>query len=392
MANSPLKIGKWLLLAGCIVSGCASGPQPPKGVWPWERASDYENRHTGNYFSVSGNVANFGEAPKAADPITPESLELNIPEPQSASGTSVTKTYLPLLPTDSDPGSGKIARDYDFTVREVKIAPPSYLPVESVSAAYDITSFNRGSAPVSVTIGVDQALSRNIATDKTLPFNAVVPPNSDQVLVHFWPRMRNEAYNFRYTYSWSIGDYTASHNCPEHYKFPFGENIRAFAHVSDKTNSTPYSRNSVIFSLTVGTQVLAGRKGRVVQIKTDNQIDILHDDSTIATYGHLGKIAEGVVVGKTVSTDDIIGIVGPTGNKNEAYMQLTVWHPEPLPVASPNTDSPGPGFDLFSFPLEFCSTDTNECRVLTKDQMVSRNKIVEVKKQGKRKSKQGNRK
>jgi len=391
IADYMIKYCRWLpFLAGLIVFGCTSAPQQ-KGIWPWEYGKDFGNRQTGDHIAISRGVATFGEVPKAVKPISPESHETQAPVSYSPAETSVTNTQPPLLPTKSKPGIGKTInkakREYDFSVSDIKIAPASYLPAESIHTAYDITAYNHGNAPVSVTIGIDPNSSQNLSTDKTLPLNAVVPPNTDQALVHFAPKMKNEAYNFRYTYSWSIGDYTARHKSPEHYLFPLGNNTRAFARVSDTANSTPYTRYAVMFSMPVGTPVLAARKGTVVQIKTDDKIDILHDDSTIATYSHLGKIAEGIIVGKAVSTADIIGIVGATENKKEAYMQLTVWWPEPPPIDSQKTNSPNSGFDLVSFPLEFCSTGSSECRVLTQSQWVSRNKMTEIKNQGKRKVK-----
>jgi murein DD-endopeptidase MepM/ murein hydrolase activator NlpD len=388
--------GWWiLLLAGCMMSGCVKGPLPEKAAWPWEHAKDYGNNQTGDFITIRGNVANFDKAPKAAKPVKPETLEPPIPDSNPAPETTVAKTQSPLLPTESETGSGKIKgiakKQYDFTVSDIKSAPPSYLPADSVRTAYDITAFNHGSAPVSVSIGIDPASSQNMATDKTLPFNAVVSPDSDQVLVRIGPKMKSEAYNFRYTNSWNIGDYTAIHNCPEHYRFPFGNNVTAFASVSGNSNTSRYTRYAIIFSMPVGTPVLAARKGTVVQVRTDN-IDILHDDSTVATYSHLGKISEGIVAGKTVSTEDVIGEVRTTGDQKEGFIQLTVWRPEPRPVASLKTVSQSAGFDFVSFPLEFCGNGSSECSVLTQDQMVSRNKMTEPRKQGKRKAKSATRK
>jgi murein DD-endopeptidase MepM/ murein hydrolase activator NlpD len=390
IANNMIKCFRWLpILAGLIMLGCSSGPQQ-KGIWPWEYGKEYGKYQTGEHIAISGGVAKFGEVHKAVKPISPEDLEPHVPDSNSAHETSMTKTQSPFLPTESETGSGKIKdnaqREYNFTVRDIKIAPPSYLPTDSVRNAYDITAFNHGNAPVSVTIGIDPASSQNISTDKSLPFNAVVTPTSDQALVRIGPKMKNEAYNFSYLYSWSIGDYTARHNCPEHYRFPFGNSVKAFAKVNDTADTSTYTHYAVYFFMPVGTPVLAARKGTVVQIRTD-KIDILHDDSTIATYGHLGKISEGIVAGKAVSTEDIIGVVGTTADQKEGYMQLTVWRPEPLPMASLKTVSQSTGFDFVSFPLEFCSTDASDCRVITQDQSVSKNKMTESKKQGKRKLK-----
>jgi murein DD-endopeptidase MepM/ murein hydrolase activator NlpD len=259
--------------------------------------------------------------------------------------------------------------------------------------SYDITAFNHGNAPVIVAMRINPDSTRNISTDKTLPLTAVVPPHTDQAVVHVGPKNKKEPYNFSYTYSWSIGDSAASHRCPEHYRFPFGDNIRAFASVSDNASSTPFTRYAVVFSMPVGTPVLAARKGTVVRINdAGDKIDILHDDSTIATYSHLGKLADSVVVGKAVSTDDVIGIADTVGTQNQAYLQLTVWRPEPLSVASATTNTPGAAFDLVSFPLEFCNAGSSECGVLTQSQAVSRNKVPEAKKQGKSASKPATRK
>lgn len=386
-----IKEGRWfLLLAGCLMFGCVSGPLPEKAAWPWESSKDYDKFQTGNFIGIRGNVAKFDEPPKAVKPVSPEAIKPPIPDSIPAIEASAAKSRLPLLPVESETVRVKPdpmqKKEYDFTLRDIKTAPPSYLPIDSIRAEYDITAFNHGNAPVSVTIGIDPATSQNISADKTLPFNFVVKPNSEQALVHIGQKAKTESYNFRSVFSWNIGDYTASHNCPEHYQFPFANNVQAFAHASDNANTSAYTRYSVIFSVPVGTRALVARKGAVVQIRTD-KIDILHDDSTIATYGHLGKISEDMSVGKVVSTEDVIGVVGSTADNKEGYLQLTVWRPEPLPTASLRAFSQSGGFDAVSFPLEFCTADSSQCRVITQDQMVSRNKITEARKQGTRKSK-----
>lgn len=136
----------------------------------------------------------------------------------------------------------------------------------------------------------------------------------------------------------------------------------------------------------VDTPVFAARKGTVVR-KAKNKLDILHEDSTIATYNHLGKIADDIVVGKVISTEDVIGTAGAVDSK-EAYIQLTVWRPEAPPAGSATSAPPNMGFDLVSFPLEFCSRSSNECSILTQSQWLSQNKVTEAKKQ--RKPKPGN--
>jgi hypothetical protein len=370
-------------LAGLIVFGCTS-LQQQQNIWPWEYGKEHGNHQTGDYIAITAGVANFGEVPKAVKPVTSESLGSHLPDAHSPSETAAAHAHQPVLPAESKPGSGKTERkakrEYDFTVSDIKIEPPSYLPINSVRTAYNITAFNHGNAPVSVALGIDPNSTQNLSTDKPLPLTLVVPPKTDQTVAHFEPKMKAEAYKFNYRYTWSVGDYTANHQCPEQYQFPFGGNTQAFASVNDNANATPFTRYAVIFTMPAGSPVLVARKGIVIQIMADDKIDILHDDSTIATYSHLGKIAESVTVGKVVSTEDIIGTAGATGNRKEAFMQLTVWRPEPPPFTLLKTNSTSLDFALISFPLKFCSKKSNKCRILTRDQSVSRSKLTEKKK------------
>ena len=91
-----IRYGSWLpLLAVCIMFGCTSLPDKQKGVWPWEYGRGKGEPDTGDYFAIRAGIATFGEPPKAVKPITPESLEPHIPDANSASATSITKTEPP---------------------------------------------------------------------------------------------------------------------------------------------------------------------------------------------------------------------------------------------------------------------------------------------------------
>lgn len=378
-----LKRSSWLLLTGAMLGGCVNGSLPDKAAWPWESTKDYDKVQTGNFIGIRGNVANFGEPPKAVQPVNPESLLPQTPAMNAAREYSLTQPPVPSTKNETSPDSSipPAIRDYDFSLSTLKIAPPAYLPAESVRTEFDIMAFNHGNAPVSVSIGIDPASSQNIAADKPLPSHFVVKPHTDQALVHIGPKVKSEGFNFRTSYSWNIGDFTATHTCPEHYRYPFNTNITARASISDAANSAAFTRYAVIFVMPVGTPILAARKGVVVQIKPD-RVDILHEDATIATYGHLGAIAEGIVAGKAVATEDTIGVVGTTDDQKEGFLQLTVWRPEPLATASSKTVSHSEGFDFISFPLEFCNADASQCGVLTQGQIVSRNPLPAAKKQG----------
>ncbi|WP_168205959.1 M23 family metallopeptidase [Geobacter sp. FeAm09] len=384
MADCAMKYGWWLpfLAVSVVMFGCAGGSQQQKSPWPWDYNRQDGRYPSGDHVAVSGPVASFGDAPKAVKPVPPESLEA--PGSGAAAAKPSPPSPSPGKAPDPNAAGNRVKKGYDFSVNEKRITTPSYLPVGSVRDAYDIFASNHGDAPVSVTIGSDQT-SRNMTTDKPLPVIAVIPPHTDQVLVHVSARLKNEAYRFGYTCLWSIGDHTARHQCPERYRFPFSDKVRAFAGVSDPAGSTPYTRYAVAFSLPAGTPVLAARKGTVVQIgKNDDKIDILHDDGTIASYSHLGRIGEGVTAGKSVAAGDAIGMPGAADNPSEAYLQLAVWHPEPRLNAALTANGQNPGYDLVSFPLEFCAADSDGCRVLTRSQWLSGDRTAEAKKQNKR--------
>lgn len=380
------KYGRWLpLLAVCIMFGCANLPEQQKGIWPWEYGKGSGEPNTGDFFAFRAGVANFGEPPKPVKPVTPESVEPRTSDPHSAPAIPATKTE---PPAESKKGADKITSNmkkaYAFTVSENKGSSASQLLLDTVRSTHDVTAFNYGNAPVSVAIDIDQNLSQNTSADKTLTHYAVVPANTDHTLVHFTPKRKDAASNVRYSYTWSIGDYTASHNCPEKYRFPFGEKVRAFASVSDATNATPYTRYAVVFFMPKGTPVLAARKGTVIQIGSDDKIDVLHEDSTIGTYSHLERIGENVVVGKTVTTEYVIGIAGTAENNKDAYLQLTVWRPELAPGDALQAISQRMGFVPVSFPLVFSASESDKGKVLTQNQPVSRGKLPASKKLAKR--------
>jgi murein DD-endopeptidase MepM/ murein hydrolase activator NlpD len=376
---------QWWLLTASLLCGCAGGPLPQKAAWPWQygHGKDYGKDPTGDFVSIRGNVASFGNAPKALEPV-----RLDAPPAPGAAVPGQQPSVLPaeaprLVNTETKP-----KRAAAFMVRDVTIEQPAYLPTNARRAGSDITAFNHFQAPVSVAIGINPASAQNIAHDKSLPLSAVVPPDAQQVLVRIRPKNTHDVYNYSYSYSWSIGDYRAQHQCPEHYRFPFGANVQAFAYVSDPATTSAASRYAVLFSMPLNTPIRAARNGRVVQIKSDS-IDILHNDTTIATYGHLGTIADTMHLGKAITTEDSIGIVGSSGDGKEGYLQLRVWRPEPLPMSASNGDAPNLGFDFASFPLTFCTADADDCRVITHDQKVASTKTAGAQKETKRK---GNRK
>jgi murein DD-endopeptidase MepM/ murein hydrolase activator NlpD len=265
------------------------------------------------------------------------------------------------------PASGSVIGKYDFSVEEVQFRESSFLANGKQAPSVRLVAKNRGYAPVSVIVTFDRDISENMTWDATKAHNSVVPPQSEKEVARFDPINNRSHWKLFWHYAWNIGDYTAHHMTPQGYRFPFSDSVSAYAGVSEDANSGPYARNAVMFSMPADASVLAARKGTVVRINEKNDLDILHDDSTIATYSHLGEIARGIGVGKAVEAGDPLGFAGKT--TEGAFMQLAVWRPEPKAIATlENNDKSG--FQAVSFPLEFC-TDAQHCMVLKRSQPVS---------------------
>lgn len=385
--NKSTKFITWLLILGAsAISGCANLPsESGKGIWPWEYGAGQGEPNTGDYAAFRAGVASFGEPPKAVKPIKPESLKMDSADVPPVPENVTTKAE-PAVVSQEKSGKTKSNKKqgYDFTVRDSSTLIPAKILTGRGTFDHEITATNHGDAPVSVAISIENG-SHDVSADKALPYYAIVPAHSDLVLVRLSTKSKEAGSRLKYNYVWSVGDYTANHNCRESYNFPFGENVRAFATVANRANETPYTRNAVVFTLPKGTPVLTARNGVVIQIGSDRKLDILHEDSTIASYHHLEKIGDYVVVGKRVTTQDVIGIAGVSENDKEAHMQLTVWRPEPENAGQLLPGSQHIGFEAVSYPIKFMSAEFNNGKVLTKNGVVSRSKLQTASRQKKRK-------
>jgi len=271
------------------------------------------------------------------------------------------------IPAASTQPAAKTERGpYDFSVKTDQLAEPSFLTDGSTSTR--LIAVNRGYAPVSVLIDCN-AGSDNIRPNVPLPHSAVVPPQSELVLASLSPVDRHKGMTYSWQYTWQLGDLAADHHSQEHYRYPFAGNVRAYAHVSANQSQNAYGRYLVTFSLPVGTKVLAARSGIVVRVKKNNDIDVLHNDSTIATYSHLGGVETGIAEGKSVSAGEVLGVAGSLGKTGETFVHLSVWRPEQM-VADSSVKGATTGIQPVSFPMEFCS-DAQDCKVLTSDQQIT---------------------
>lgn len=383
MGNA-LKNYRWVAVLALLSSfGCAGGLSPSKGSWPWEYGGDHGKAQTGNFIGISGAVAKFGDAPAAPKPAVAESIQL-----PKAGGKPVAPAPDPApagVALSREPDQAKPKKGYDFALRDVKNLPPEYLPEGSAAITHDITAVNRGMAPVSVVLTIDNDRSENLKLDKVVPLYAVIPPNTEQVLLHAEPEQRGTSYRVSYAYSWGGGVYTAKHSCLERYRLPFSNKVKAYAALNETENAPLFDRYAITFTMPADSAILAARKGTISRIKENNTIDILHDDSTIATYQHMGQLAEGITEGKAVSAGEVLGRVGKMSNDAKGYLRFVVWRPELERYQKAASGASSLGFTSISFPVEFCS-DAGQCYFLTKSQAVPPVPPAKVKSKGRGKS------
>jgi hypothetical protein len=371
------KFAAAVLCLGFLASGCVKGSPMPKGALPWEYGGDYGKVSTGDYLTVSGPVATFGEAPKAVKPASPETLQ---PKAQSESPLprAVPSEAAKSLAASGDlfpaPVPKPAGQEYDFSLSYVSLGLQPGQTSDSRQLGHDVVAFNRGDSPVSIMLSLVNQESQNTRTDRTTPLSAVVPPRSSKVLMHAEPIQRTKPFVPRYSYSWSLGDYSQVQQPIGQYQFPFSDKIDAYASLSG-SSANAYGRNTVLFWIPSGSKVLAARKGKVVLVKPRDRVEILHDDATLAAYRHLASITDGVTPGQTVTAGQVIGTARVGEGGTEAFVQLTVWRPEPTAI-------PGDlGFTAVSLPMAFCRAGGG-CQTLTSSQMISGTKVA-----GKSKSK-----
>ncbi len=187
---------------------------------------------------------------------------------------------------------------------------------------------------------------KNMASDKRLPFQAVVSSKVDAMPIFDLNTIDSrKSYGCSFLYSHVIGDFNiAHHDDTAVYWLPFqhgtkrriGQGYRGgFSHFE------PGKEFAVDFEMPVGTPVMAARAGIVVDTKEDsdqgggsksyekqgNYIIILHSDGSVAQYVHLKKDGITVKIGARVKAGDQIGLSGKTGHTTGPHLHFQVGLP-----------------------------------------------------------------
>ncbi len=138
------------------------------------------------------------------------------------------------------------------------------------------------------------------------------------------------------------GDPTAEHRPVEPYRLPYAvatQHLVSQAHPEQITHLDPSSLYAIDFEMPVGTGVHAARAGTVMDVAADyyraepatidpeapaNIIRIVHDDGTMALYGHLQLHSIRVRLGQRVARGQLIADSGNTGFSTGPHLHFAV--------------------------------------------------------------------
>ena len=230
---------------------------------------------------------------------------------------------------------------------------------EQPDGGVHIYANNDGHCPISITMSFDQI--KNFKANKELPYTTTIPSKADKHLVLELARenpSRGGGYSFGYTYN--FGDaINASHDDTEVYLLPYKKGIRSLMGQGPNGRFSHKGIYAYDFNLDEGTPVLAARSGKVVMVREDsnegcrsskcqdkaNYVIILHDDGSMAHYGHLKHRGVLVDEGQRVAQGQAIAMSGNTGWSSGPHLHFEVYIPrktgqESVPLQFYTDDGP----------------------------------------------------
>lgn len=168
----------------------------------------------------------------------------------------------------------------------------------------------------------------------------VLPPGKSVPLARLRKLEAGTAGSYRYSFSWSRGDYRIRHDDDYVYSLPFqpGLDVLVTQGYNGSYSHTGDARYAVDFELPEGTPLFAAREGRVVGVREDstvggpdpaymdeaNYIVIRHPDGTFGEYLHLQPQGAEVEVGQSVERGQLIGYSGDTGFSGGPHLHFMV--------------------------------------------------------------------
>jgi murein DD-endopeptidase MepM/ murein hydrolase activator NlpD len=189
------------------------------------------------------------------------------------------------------------------------------------------------------TSNIENAVSANRAS---MSDNAVLDPRSETELLRLVPRAAGAAMRFELSYQYIPGAPGARHEPREPYRVPFAlanTHRVSQAYPSALTHNDPANLHAVDFEMPIGTGVYAARGGTVIEIADDNYtagldpdtdlaraniVRILHEDGTMALYGHLNWNSIRVRPGQQIERGEYLADSGNTGFSTGPHLHFVV--------------------------------------------------------------------
>jgi len=184
--------------------------------------------------------------------------------------------------------------------------------------------------------------SRNL--DPTAPSagNSLIPPNDQVFIMALAPIDGASPVEVNFSYQFLYGHPGAQHQPDAPYRLPYRLDDAypvSQAYPDTVTHATEANRYALDFEMPVGTAVFAARDGIVIETAEEfsgagldiefdaeraNFVRILHDDGTLALYGHLNWHSVRVAPGEHVSKGQYIADSGNTGYSSGPHLHFVV--------------------------------------------------------------------
>jgi murein DD-endopeptidase MepM/ murein hydrolase activator NlpD len=221
--------------------------------------------------------------------------------------------------------------------------PPEALRVRversDAGTATRLTAVNDCLCVITLRVAITRSALADIPTGTIYP--ATLEPGARQLILETEHRS-DERPELQFNWSVALGSPEATHSPPRPYRAPFalGTSYRVTQAYPDHiTHVTPDSLQAIDIALPDGTAVYAARAGTVINVRHDgfrggavsvmsdqaNLIEILHDDGTIAVYGHLHWDSIRVHIGQHVALGEYIADSGNTGFSSGPHLHFAVW-------------------------------------------------------------------
>lgn len=183
----------------------------------------------------------------------------------------------------------------------------------------------------------------NLKKPELFKTTQVIPAKTvKQKVTYFVVNDKNKGWGIKKMpgYQSYMGDITIKNYDTQYvYDLPFGKGKALWIHQGYNGTFSHQNENSLDFIMTEGTEVLAAREGKVIDIVQSNNrscptrscapfgnyVSILHPDGTIAQYYHLEQNGVQVKLGDSVTKGQFIAYSGNTGWSSGPHLHFNVY-------------------------------------------------------------------